>query len=636
MKKLFNADVLMQNKENKVTNEKLTKVVVNTPYYIEHSIYFAQTMSILTNSENKNSLLSLDSDYIYAELDSIATEQSNKDCYRAIIFLKEFDEVYLTYHSYGDVFSAEVFNGFVEEIDSINKNKKVLTEDTTKLKKDFLSHIKNSKPHEATDVVMPEKIALRTKEGTLKAADPKEDTDLTTLSFLNSKVEKVKTEIDLNVSKVKQELFSHTEQLSKKINAEKEAISINDFLNQDPQYVATEEEKKKAEQILEKLAGKTKPYYNVLRNKTGSITLPDATSEYDAVNKATVLNILNNHIKQLIDNAPEELDTLKELAEALKKDQIGIATINKALSNRYTKEAADRLYQQNFTNGKQYTDEQVEKLLKNLSNEIESVLQKYKIQQANIASQSNLGVVKTLAGEPKKEDMTLGHGNATSPEWIYKLLTGNASNEMNLEVANALVALLEKNNVKGKGTQLVKFVGAHITDGTCESVGEPYVIPPKALYETVKNNTSEKFTKALQQLVLAPLLKNGYVQFPEMKKPDEVFGTFDGYRWSEKTYNGQFLRLSGGNATSFGETQEEGLPALKGSIPYILTYTGSSPSGCMDISQTKWYMRIPANDDSNVWFNEISFDSTKKISDAPEIRPRNTAVRVWYLEKKEE
>lgn len=135
MKKLFNADVLMQNKENKVTNEKLTKVVVNTPYYIEHSIYFAQTMSILTNSENKNSLLSLDSDYIYAELDSIATEQSNKDCYRAIIFLKEFDEVYLTYHSYGDVFSAEVFNGFVEEIDSINKNKKVLTEDTTKLKK---------------------------------------------------------------------------------------------------------------------------------------------------------------------------------------------------------------------------------------------------------------------------------------------------------------------------------------------------------------------------------------------------------------------------------------------------------------------------------------------------------------------
>ncbi|UTC94121.1 hypothetical protein E4N84_00975 [Treponema denticola] len=49
----------------------------------------------------------------------------------------------------------------------------------------------------------------------------------------------------------------------------------------------------------------------------------------------------NTKIEELIDNAPDALNTLKELADALTENKDGITAINIALANRYTKQETD-------------------------------------------------------------------------------------------------------------------------------------------------------------------------------------------------------------------------------------------------------------------------------------------------------
>ena len=98
MNKFLNADLFMEYPENYIRGEKISNIVPNNPYYVEHSIYFAETLSVFEDiSKTKRLVLGLD--YEYNILDSIASEQSNKNCYRAILFLKSFPDVYIDYHS---------------------------------------------------------------------------------------------------------------------------------------------------------------------------------------------------------------------------------------------------------------------------------------------------------------------------------------------------------------------------------------------------------------------------------------------------------------------------------------------------------------------------------------------------------
>ena len=78
-----------------------------------------------------------------------------------------------------------------------------------------------------------------------------------------------------------------------------------------------------------------------MRNKRGSITLPEPQDDSDAATKNFTTKLIQEKIAALINSAPAELDTLKELADALLKNKDGITAINKALANRYTKEEAD-------------------------------------------------------------------------------------------------------------------------------------------------------------------------------------------------------------------------------------------------------------------------------------------------------
>ncbi|MGP1503975.1 MAG: phage baseplate protein [Treponema sp.] len=102
-----------------------------------------------------------------------------------------------------------------------------------------------------------------------------------------------------------------------------------------------EAQKQEANRTLNELINGIKPLYNAVRNKRGSITLPEPQDDSDAATKNFTTKLIQEKIAALINSAPAELDTLKELADALIKNKDGITAINKALANRYTKEEAD-------------------------------------------------------------------------------------------------------------------------------------------------------------------------------------------------------------------------------------------------------------------------------------------------------
>ena len=56
-----------------------------------------------------------------------------------------------------------------------------------------------------------------------------------------------------------------------------------------------------------------------------------------------LITAIDERVSKIIDNAPEELDTLKELGAAFKQNKDGISAINTALSERYTKGEVDSL-----------------------------------------------------------------------------------------------------------------------------------------------------------------------------------------------------------------------------------------------------------------------------------------------------
>ena len=258
MSKLLNADLFMENPENYIRGEKISNIVPNNPYYVEHSIYFAETLSVFEDiSKTKRLVLGLD--YEFNILDSIASEQSNKDCYRAILFLKSFPAVYIDYHSYGDFVSADAFNKFLDNVDEVLQTSKEISGRVENLSKKMTEHISETTAHAATESVVNNSIALRTDSGTLKASDAQNDDDLTTFAQTKTQISDAKSEMSAKLKETKDELIHQ----------------------------------------------------------------------------------INTKIEELIDNAPDALNTLKELADALTENKDGITAINAAIANRYTKEETD-------------------------------------------------------------------------------------------------------------------------------------------------------------------------------------------------------------------------------------------------------------------------------------------------------
>lgn len=215
MQKVFNADILMENPDNFVRAEHITNIIPNNPYYVTHSIYFAESLTVFEDAARKNRLV-LNVDYEYASLDSVASELSNKDCYRAIIFLKHISQAYIDYHSYGDLVSADLLNRISENTERVKEQTKVLSEKVADLTNELFAHQKDTAPHSAQESVYPKVIPLRSKSGTLKAADATDEQDLTTLGQMNKTIKETKNDLQTEIQKAKEEAL---ETIDKNIKA---------------------------------------------------------------------------------------------------------------------------------------------------------------------------------------------------------------------------------------------------------------------------------------------------------------------------------------------------------------------------------------------------------------------------------
>ena len=216
MQHLLNADILMENPDNFVRAEHITNIVPNNPYYVVHSIYFADSLAVFEDAGRKKRLV-LNVDYEYTSLDSVASELSNKDCYRAIIFLKAGSQAYIDYHSYGDLVSADTLNTISDNTAQVQQDTAILSEKTATLTKDIQEHQKNTAPHGAQESAVPNVLALRSKSGTLKAADATDEQELTTLGQTKRSINQTKEDLRLEILKTKEETLKIVDGLLEKL-----------------------------------------------------------------------------------------------------------------------------------------------------------------------------------------------------------------------------------------------------------------------------------------------------------------------------------------------------------------------------------------------------------------------------------
>ncbi|NVP22840.1 hypothetical protein [Treponema phagedenis] len=285
IRKLFNADLTKENSENFVQKEKITNIIPNKVYYVEHSIYFSNTMEVYEDDTMQKPLV-LETDYNFAEIDSIASEMSNIDCYKALTFNQRFEKVFIRYHSYGDLLSAEDINCIADGVNTLSEINEKQTQEFNTLVRNFEEHITNGKAHNATETVTGNSIAYRTEDGRLKAADAKENEDLVNLKSQTQAIQTSEERTQNKITEAKNELISDIETLTKKVKAENPTLTLQDFLPAGiDESSATDEQKQSAEQKLDERTAELKPYHNVIRNKNSSIEVPDAQTEAEAVNK---------------------------------------------------------------------------------------------------------------------------------------------------------------------------------------------------------------------------------------------------------------------------------------------------------------------------------------------------------------
>lgn len=212
MQKVFNADILMENADNFVRAEHITNIVPNNPYYVVHSIYFAESLTVFEDAMQKKRLI-LNVDYEYASMDSVASELSNKDCYRALIFLKDIPQAYIDYHSYGDLVSAELLNDLNDMTEKVKQQTEILTQKVVSLTDELNTHRNDTAPHGAQESAIPRALALRSASGTLQAAEATDEKELTTLGQTLRSIKAAKEALILALKKTKEETLEIVAQL---------------------------------------------------------------------------------------------------------------------------------------------------------------------------------------------------------------------------------------------------------------------------------------------------------------------------------------------------------------------------------------------------------------------------------------
>ena len=319
--KVMNKDETGTSPANKVTGEELT-VTKGTPQKLAHSIFFQDGFYIYEKlTDRANTLLRRGVDFDFTSEDTIATEISNKNCWKEIIVYKDVATVYLDYQVYGDFVTAEFINAVKAQTGNTTERIEEFNRSLDAASKELDTHKAETAPHGANADAIAKSLALRTAMGTLKAAKATENDELVNLELLN--------EMERALNAALKEAFKKVDdELADIIRAGTPAISSDNFELQE------EAERGKA---LNKRVNETAAYHNALRNERGSLAVPEAVSDAEAVNKKQLETHVSRKIAELVDGAPGTLDTLKEIADALNGEAGIVDTLTQKIT---TAEAA--------------------------------------------------------------------------------------------------------------------------------------------------------------------------------------------------------------------------------------------------------------------------------------------------------
>ncbi|MEL5721353.1 MAG: hypothetical protein P1P59_09580, partial [Treponemataceae bacterium] len=148
--KVMNKDETGRNPENFVQGEVLN-VEKGKPQKLDHSIFFQDGFIVYTDPSDKGgSLLNRGTDYELVSEDTIATEISNKNCWKEIVVYKDVDVVYIDYHVYGDFVTADLVNAVKQQTVDVADNIAVFGRNIETMKDDLKAHKENTTAHGAT------------------------------------------------------------------------------------------------------------------------------------------------------------------------------------------------------------------------------------------------------------------------------------------------------------------------------------------------------------------------------------------------------------------------------------------------------------------------------------------------------
>jgi hypothetical protein len=117
MKTFLDADPRQKNQINKILNEIYTGISRNSSISLVHDVYFGGSLSITDTSGSETALVR-NVDYEWEDKDDNASKLSNKDCYKKIHFLKNFNSLKISYHAYGDYVKASDMNLIFSRLDA--------------------------------------------------------------------------------------------------------------------------------------------------------------------------------------------------------------------------------------------------------------------------------------------------------------------------------------------------------------------------------------------------------------------------------------------------------------------------------------------------------------------------------------
>ena len=347
--KVMNKDETGTSPANKVTGEELT-VTKGTPQKLAHSIFFQDGFYIYEKVNDKaNTLLRRGVDFDFTSEDTIATEISNKNCWKEIIVFKDVATVYLDYQVYGDFVTAEFINAVKAQTGDTTERIEEFNRSLDAASKELETHKAGTAPHGATADAIAKSLALRTATGTLKAAKATKNDELVNLELLNE------MERALNAALTKE--FQKVDNgLAEIIRAEKPAISIDNFGRQ--------EETERGE-ALNKRVNETAAYHNALRNERGSLAVPEAEADTEAVNKKQLETHVSEKIAGIVDTLTQQIANAKtEAVQTAEEDATSKANAAKADAVKTAKDEATQ-----YTDGKlanYYTKADVDERIKKL------------------------------------------------------------------------------------------------------------------------------------------------------------------------------------------------------------------------------------------------------------------------------